>query len=735
MTVSMDRQNQGAYRSSELRIFVRDLRDAERKKRPITVRSWSTVKDVKDIIQRVIHVPSSAQKLYFGIVAELPNHRSLHDVGIYRSGETLLLDIQGGNRSAEAALVTSNTSDLCLSSSMLETAPKSLRSRINHARRGFALGLKPEFILDGSGGSYFLHDVRKNRIAVFKPADEEPYAENNPRKYLPQSGQMLSLRDGIRPGEACLREVAAYLLDHGSFSGVPKTTLVDARHAAFNTNGARLTVAEGGASVGAHALGNSPTRSPLVVKTGSFQEYIPYECTMDDISPTKLSVDEVQKIAILDIRLMNADRNSANLLIRRTPEDKLELVPIDHGYCLRSVCDVSWMDWCWLDWPQLKKVRCGFSCARYVCWSFLTLLVPQPLSNKAKEYIKKLDIEADVRLLQDLLNLDQDALDNFRASSLALKAGVEAGLTLYEIATVCCRNDNMGEVPSRLERLSGMASEIARTALLNDRWQPATASRALADQLSPQRITLTPRVKTDGFQRCASSGEMLTLAHQDSMLIHDLDQLTSSERNGSPSMAQSSSSDTSSTHTVDANLDQEECDEWAATVIADVTPEPLTSRRGYRAQSITSDDGTNDSLLSSSPKGFWTFPPTSSVAGMSDDGSTWSPKPERPSVTFAEYLPSKGPFIPPPTVSVTKMEPAVPRQESLSMSRSKSYSALNHNSSGLSASSQEFTTTRDTLCRKNSMHEDDENYRDYFLKFIDLAIVREMMSVSLQAGR
>ena len=33
---------------------------------------------------------------------------------------------------------------------------------------------------------------------------------------------------------------------------------------------------------------------------------------MDDLSPSKISVDEVHKIAILDIRLMNADRNSAN---------------------------------------------------------------------------------------------------------------------------------------------------------------------------------------------------------------------------------------------------------------------------------------------------------------------------------------------------------------------------------------------------------------------------------------
>ena len=64
----------------------------------------------------------------------------------------------------------------------------------------------------------------------------------------------------------------------------------------------------------------------------------------------------------MDIRLMNADRNSANLLCRIRPDDGfMELVPIDHGFCLRDVCDVSWMDWCWLDWPQMKEV-CVFPC-------------------------------------------------------------------------------------------------------------------------------------------------------------------------------------------------------------------------------------------------------------------------------------------------------------------------------------------------------------------------------------
>jgi hypothetical protein len=96
---------------------------------------------------------------------------------------------------------------------------------------------------------------------------------------------------------------------------------------------------------------------------------------MDDISPSVIPTYEVQKIALLDIRIMNADRNAANLLARRRRASDgstaWSLVPIDHGYCLRNKADVAWCDWCWLDYPQVKK----------------------PLSKKLRQYIINLDVE------------------------------------------------------------------------------------------------------------------------------------------------------------------------------------------------------------------------------------------------------------------------------------------------------------------------------------------------------
>lgn len=460
--------------SLDLRVFVKDVHDVHGRKRPLQVRPWSSVKDLKDQLSRHLHVPASSQSIYFGPLLssarELPNHRTLQDAGIYRNGETLLLEIKGRHCSSllspspsdgGVAPISSlrNKSDVCVSSSTLDLCPKALQRMVQQSRRGMAVGFKPLLAPDGSGGSYFLSDARRKRVGVFKPADEEPFAENNPRGYVPHSsignpsnmgggdggndGDAGGLRQGIRPGELCLREVAAYLLDHGGFSSVPMTTLAEARHPALHSAGSNWTLSEGGAGVGAHSIrasisgadlstivstpSNSTSPPELVKKVGSFQEYVTAECTMDDISPSKITVGEVHKIAILDMRLMNADRNVANILCQRIPEDpdQFRLVPIDHGYSLRSKCDVAWFDWCWLDWPQVKE----------------------PLSEEARSYVLNLDIEADVAVLEERLKLENDVLDNFRNSCLVLKAGVKAGLTLYDIASeILCRNDPSGKM-------------------------------------------------------------------------------------------------------------------------------------------------------------------------------------------------------------------------------------------------------------------------------------------------
>jgi hypothetical protein len=731
------------FRQPELKLYFRDLKDPQRKKRGFVLRSWATVKDAKDAIQRLIQIPPHAQRLYYGPLQELPNHRTLHDAGIYRSGATLLLDIKGKVDTSLGSIdsLHSSGSDVCISSSMLDSTPSQLRQLVQLARRGIAVGIKPALVMDGSGGTYFLHDSKKAKVAVFKPADEEPYAENNPRGYLPQAGANLALREGIAPGEGCIREVAAFLLDHDGFAGVPMTTLVEVRHPTFNINGSHLKVVEGGASMGAHSIApNSPTKTVCPKKVGSFQEFAYCDYSMDDLSPSKLSVDDVHKIAILDIRILNADRNAANLLCRRTSDNRLELVPIDHSFCLRSSCDVSWMDWCWLDWAQTKE----------------------PLSEKTKEYVRKLDIDADALLLKERLNICDEAIDYFRASSLILKAGVEAGLSLYQIAVMCCRNDNLAQEPSLLERLTALAAELAEQCVDNDNWHHTTASRAVVDQLTPKRGSYMTSAGFKGrFHRSASSGEFRSLSSRDSIL-------SDTKLGGSPPMAQSSgSSDSGNDSFVDGTADQDDVTEWAHYMLEDSFVHVVPTRRNQRSSSIASDDASNDSC--GSPRGFWHVRPGTPPDVMSDDGSvSWSPvishhttielgqevpplgiefQPleRRRSVQFSEAVEpvlrdhhnSSGEFLLPPAVIEAPFNQATKvsfnRQESSDssgMRRCKSYTAFSRTGS-MDEEQPKLVQSAgpSNVPNKRRSVEDQENMRLYFHKFTSLAIDRELRRV------
>ncbi len=49
------------------------------------------------------------------------------------------------------------------------------------AQAGLASGMRPQLAASGSGGSYFIPNAHGDKVAVLKPADEEPFSVNNPR--------------------------------------------------------------------------------------------------------------------------------------------------------------------------------------------------------------------------------------------------------------------------------------------------------------------------------------------------------------------------------------------------------------------------------------------------------------------------------------------------------------------------------------------------------------------------
>lgn len=144
-----------------------------------------------------------------------------------------------------------------------------------------------EVIKEGVNGVYCMKSSHEN-IAVFKPNDEE------------------TCNRGVKNGGyKAVREVAAYVLDHEGFGRVPPTSFALA------------------------TFTNGETRD---CKNGSLQKYVMNQ----KWTPSKevFSIEDVQRMSVLDIRFGNNDRHNGNILLSNTNEG--ELIPIDHGECFPS---------------------------------------------------------------------------------------------------------------------------------------------------------------------------------------------------------------------------------------------------------------------------------------------------------------------------------------------------------------------------------------------------------------
>ena len=353
-------------------------------------------------------------------------------------------------------------------------------------------------------------------------------------------------------------------------------------------------------------------------------------------------------------------------------------------------------------------------------------------------------------MLKEKLNIEGKAIDYFRASSKILQEGVKAGLSLYDIAIMCCRNDNAGEVPSKLEILTSMASELASSAVENGRWNHVVASKALADQLSSNGGSLLEHSKDSpaNFYKSVSSINLVSFGAEASAVKSEM-----------PTMTQSTGSDSSSDDD-DRMEDREDCEEWAAGVI-DTSMSMLQSLPFTKTRSASvSSDHSSDTNRSSSPKGFWYTRPGSPSPPSADesdaDSFSWSPhlsssnladlgKETRssivvvareegaafksPTVSFADSF--SGAFLlpPPATVNVSTFNPVSVEQgtkgsgvSSKTLFRSKSFSAFSYlRRSSTISSGESSRLTQD----------DSDQFKEYFNKFVDLVIVRETTSLSL----
>lgn len=240
-------------------------------------------------------------------------------------------------------------------------------------------GIIPQPCSEGVCGTYFLLNASGDRCGVFKPTDEEPGAVN----YTKDESDS-ARRIGIKPGEAAIREVAAYMLDNG-FASVPQTQLIE-----FNE---------------ANKFFNSKTD----YKIGSVQKFVDHDCSSEDVGSSLFSVEDVQKIAVMDVRLINLDRHAGNILVK----DK-KLIPIDHGFCLPECFeDPLWFEW--MNWSQSK----------------------QSILPEIKRYIESLDDDADCLVLKSY-GFSVSARRSLRVGTYLLKAAVKKNLSLEKIASLLC---------------------------------------------------------------------------------------------------------------------------------------------------------------------------------------------------------------------------------------------------------------------------------------------------------
>jgi len=247
-------------------------------------------------------------------------------------------------------------------------------------------GLKyhaPELCEEGVNGTYFLKDKNGKKIAVFKPQDEEGKSENNPKRQQSDL-QLKSVNDdesstisipnkGILPGEAALREVAACLLDRERFYGVPRTQLVKIYHP--NDDIASTQV------------------SPFL-KIGSLQEFIDNDGCSEDYGFRSFPVNEVHKIGILDVQMLNVDRHSGNILIKKKKNNSLVLTPIDQGFSLPDNLECHWFEW--MNWPQSRI----------------------PFDDDTKAYISRIDIDSDALMLKKELGIRAECIKTMKKYQL-----------------------------------------------------------------------------------------------------------------------------------------------------------------------------------------------------------------------------------------------------------------------------------------------------------------------------
>lgn len=259
----------------------------------------------------------------------------------------------------------------CFHLASLAQAPD-MSTIIVDIEEAFKHGRYPELNTGGTSESYIMKDSDGYPLAIFKPWNASW-------------------------GYDAHKEIAAYRLDHYHFAKVPATVMATFSHPFF--------------------LGDEKIRH------GSCQRFVNDSVTAVYVNRQKMAnipQEHIRRIAILDIRLINSDRHSSNLLYRDC-DHRIELIPIDHGAILPE--SLFGPCFAWINWEQADT----------------------PFTQEELDYIEALNPLADASLLIDELHIPLHSAENMIGATCLLKEAALRGMNASKIGRCIARKNSLKE--------------------------------------------------------------------------------------------------------------------------------------------------------------------------------------------------------------------------------------------------------------------------------------------------
>ncbi|HEV8051744.1 MAG TPA: hypothetical protein VGP47_04555 [Parachlamydiaceae bacterium] len=290
------------------------------------------------------------------------------------------------------------------------------------ARLALRQGITPEVLNKTSSGTYIMRNRQGKPWGIFKPQCQEIGGSKNPSWVI--WAVCTSEQWGIEEGTGYLRECAAYSLDKNHFSNVPLTVSTHFQHPALDTSIFPISTPN---LTGSFQLfkdnckpGNECLKKYEIysVKLGKAaggsvlysmikKAYVTFFRFLFFCGLPHLPVNQVHRMAILDIRLLNCDRHFGNFLFDKISQ---KLFPIDHGLILPANATKTRFDW-----KQLIQSHI-------------------PFSNEELAYIDQLNADEDEKILIKCGINCLEALGRMKLSTALLKECAKRGMTAHQIA-------------------------------------------------------------------------------------------------------------------------------------------------------------------------------------------------------------------------------------------------------------------------------------------------------------